>query len=215
MKKILNSFLLPDSELDELNGNLQRLSPLERRILNKKNKEQQDQLNIVTNPSVSEFTKVTDVSKSVRVHPPNLNLTQSPSKSSSRVASNQNSHRNDQRSRSQLNSSQNSNNGQMILMGEQKLTSQESVNSLTNDNDGEPRKFIDPMLSFKALADAKFIDYYSTKIAAPRNKISPVYTKGEKEIAKEDPFSVLTRSQRTKMNAVRQSNKQALHYSAV
>ena len=50
------------------------------------------------------------------------------------------------------------------------------------------------MLSFKSLRDSKLIEYYSLKMATPRNEISPAYTKSDKEVAKEDPFSVLTRS---------------------
>lgn len=48
------------------------------------------------------------------------------------------------------------------------------------------------MLALRSLRDAKLIQYYSKKIAVPRNQISPAYKKSDAEVAREDPFSVLS-----------------------
>ena len=75
--------------------------------------------------------------------------------------------------------------------------------------------FIDPLLNLPSLRDTKLIKYYSSKIAAQRNEISPAYGKSDVEIAKEDPYSVLSDAQRIKMDHVRESMKVELHNAAI
>ena len=71
------------------------------------------------------------------------------------------------------------------------------------------------MLGLKSLRDTKLIGYYSRKIAVPRNQISPAYQKSDVEIAREDPFSVLSNAQKEKMMQARESMKHELHHAAV
>ena len=50
------------------------------------------------------------------------------------------------------------------------------------------------MFSYDCLQDSKLIDYYVMKTGASRNDISPTCKLSQKEIDKQDPYSVLTKN---------------------